>query len=284
MRASLVDNVSVLFYQFLMQGFLFSERQDDLEAVKSRLDTAFGHIRDDRRLDPTSQFVHAFIGSRTYDEISSRAFIRLVTRYQSWDDLAEADTGEIESILAGVTYAEDKSVNLVHALRKIRACAGTIDLEFLADLPVEIGLLWLESIYGVGRKIAAATLNFSTLRKRAFVVDTHVLRVVRRYGFVTVQADSVAVYDAIMASASEFDADDLYELHWQLKYLGQRICTHANARCNSCFLADICLRRVEKRLEPANTAMQKITAHRASSAEIPESVRVAASLTSNVKA
>jgi endonuclease-3 len=267
-----------------MQGYLFSERQDDIKTMKSRLDAAFGNIRDEQRLDPTSQFVHAFIGSRTYDEISSCAFVRLVTRYQSWDDLAGADASEIERVLAGVTYAEDKSVNLVHALRRIRACAGTIDLEFLADLPVEMGLSWLENIYGVGRKIAAATLNFSTLRKRAFVIDTHVLRVVKRFGFVAAQADSVAVYDAIMASAPEFDADDLYELHWQLKYLGQKICTHSSVRCNSCFLADICLRRLEKRLEPANNAMQKITAHRASSAEIPVSVRQVASQTSNVKA
>ena len=246
-----------------MQGFLFSERREDLKDVKSRLDAAFGNIRDEQRLDPTSQFVHAFIGSRTYDEIASRAFVQLVTRYQSWDDLAEAAPSEIENVLAGVTYAEDKSVNLVHALRKIRSCAGTIDLEFLADLPVEMGLSWLENIYGVGRKIAAATLNFSTLRKRAFVVDTHVLRVVRRYGFVAAQADSVAVCDAIMASASEFDADDLYELHWQLKYLGQRICMYFSAQCSLCFLSDICLRRLEKRLEPANAAKQKNIAHRA---------------------
>ena len=266
-----------------MQEFLFSGRRDDLKAVKSRLDAAFGNIRDDQRLDPTSQFVHAFISSRTYDQISSRAFTRLVTRYQSWEDIAGADVSEIERVLAGVTYAENKSVNLVHALRKIRACAGTIDLEFLADLPVEMGLSWLENIYGVGRKIAAATLNFSTLRKRAFVVDTHVLRVMRRFGFVAAQADGVAVYEAIMASALEFDADDLYELHWQLKYLGQRICTHANARCSSCFLSDICLRRLEKRLESANNATRRIAAHRASSAETPVPVRRVASLASNVK-
>lgn len=268
----------------LMQGYLFTERQGDIETMKSRLNAAFGNIRDEQRLDPTSQFVHAFIGSRTYDEVSSRAFARLVMRYQSWEDIADADAREIESVLAGVTYAEDKSVNLVHALRKIRACAGMIDLEFLADLPVEMGLLWLENIYGVGRKIAAATLNFSTLRKRAFVVDTHVLRVVRRFGIVAAQADRVAVYDAIMASAPAFDADDLYELHWQLKYLGQRICTHVNAQCSFCVLSDICLRRLEKRLEPANDATRRIAAHRASSAEIPVSVRRVASLASNVKA
>jgi endonuclease-3 len=229
-----------------MQGCLFSDRQGDLRAVGNRLEAVFGKIRDEQRLDPTSQFVHAFIGSRTYDEISSRAFARLVARYQNWDDIADAPAIDIESALAGVTYSDDKAVNLKGALRKIRACTGTISLEFLADLPVETGLLWLENIYGVGRKIAAATLNFSTLRKRAFVVDTHVLRVMRRFGFVGASADGVAVYDAVMTSVPDFDADGLYELHWQLKYLGQRTCTHANASCGSCPLSDICLKRVEK--------------------------------------
>lgn len=229
-----------------MHGFLFSNRQVDLEAARDRLKTVFGKIRDDRRLDPVSQFVHAFIGSRTYDETSFRAFVGLVARYRNWDDVADAPTNDIENALATVTFSEDKAVNLKGALRKMRSCVGTISLEFLADLPVEVGLSWLEDIYGVGRKIAAATLNFSTLRKRAFVVDTHVLRVMRRYGFVGARADEITVYDIVMTSAPDFDADDLYELHWQLKYLGQKTCTHSNALCGSCLLSDICLKRVEK--------------------------------------
>jgi len=210
------------------------------------LEAVFGKIRDDRRLDPVSQFVHAFIGSRTHDETSSRALVRLVARYRNWNDLADAPVGDIERMLDGVTYCEDKAVNLKGALRKMRASTGAISLDFLADLPVEVGLSWLENIYGVGRKIAAATLNFSTLRKPAFVVDTHVLRVMRRFGFVGANANGVAVYDSVMASVPDFDADGLYELHWQLKYLGQSTCTHANALCGSCPLSDICLKRLEK--------------------------------------
>jgi endonuclease III len=235
-----------LFYLSFVQAYLFSNRQADLESMAARLEAVFGKIRDDRRQDPTSQFVRAFIGSRTYDETSSHVFDRLTTLYRNWDDFADAPASEIEKVLAGVTYSQEKAVNLKGALRKIRASAGAIDLEFLADLPVEMGLSWLEGIYGVGRKIAAATLNFSTLRKRAFVVDTHVLRVMRRYGFVGRKADEVVIHDAVMASAPDFDADDLYELHWHFKYLGQRTCTHSNALCSSCPLSDTCLKRVEK--------------------------------------
>ncbi len=231
-----------------MQLSLFPSQRADLQSVRDRLGAVFGKIRDDRRLDPTSQFVHAFIGSRTYDEVASQAFVRLVGQYGSWDDIADAPVNDIETILVRVTYAEKKAPALKFALRKIRARAGSIDLEFLADHPVEPGLFWLEQIYGTGRKIAAATLNFSTLRKKAFVVDTHVLRVMRRFGFVNPRADEVAVYDAVMAVANDFDADDFYELHWYLKGLGRKICTHSRALCASCSLSDICMKRVESGL------------------------------------
>src|SRR5665213_1251847 len=48
-----------------------------------------------------------------------------------------------------------------------------------------------------------------------------------------------------MASADGLDADDLFELHWQMKSLGQAICTHTQALCASCPLSDICPRRLE---------------------------------------
>ena len=70
----------------------------------------------------------------------------------------------------------------------------------------------------------------------------HVLRVLRRFGFVDANASAEEAYDAVMAAADDFDADDLYELHWQLKSLGQKACSQAQARCFSCPLADICLR------------------------------------------
>ena len=227
-----------------MQELLFSDLNTDLRAMQRRLVAAFGHIRDERRLDPTGQFVRTFIGSRTQDEVSMRAFRDLLLRYRYWSAIAEAPAEEIETVLSGVTFAPDKARNLKTALRRIRAGLGRINLEFLADHPVSFGLFWLEQFHGVRRKIAAATLNFSTLRGRAFVVDTHVRRVLRRFGFVGPRADTIAAYHAIMAAGHDLDADDLYELHWHLKRLGQHTCTHFHAACDVCPLSDLCLKRV----------------------------------------
>jgi endonuclease-3 len=216
----------------------------DLRSVRGRLQAVYGAIRDAERLNPIDQFVLSFLGSRTYDRASWNAFLRLLSRNKSWNDVADAAPEDIEAALADVTYPEKKAPELKRALQKIRARAGAINLDFLEDIHTGTALLWLEQIHGVGRKIAAATLNFSTLRKRTFVVDTHVLRVLQRFGFVKLTAGTEETYDAVMSAVNGWDADDLYEFHWHLKILGQRTCTHRRAHCNSCPLSTICMKRI----------------------------------------
>jgi endonuclease III len=224
----------------------FDFKQVDLRAIRDRLSARFGRIPDGERLDPVSQFVCSFLGSRTPDPISWNAFARLVMRYRSWDAVADAPEVDIEALIRNVTFPEKKAPELKGALRRTRASYGKINFDFLVDLEIGQALFQLEQIQGVGRKTAAATLNFSTLRGRAFVVDTHVLRVLRRFGFVGANASTEAAYDAVMAAADDFDADGLRQLHWHLKSFGQKTCSHAQARCASCPLSNMCLQRVEE--------------------------------------
>jgi endonuclease-3 len=228
-----------------MQTNLFSGQSADLKSIRDRLKIAFGRERSGVRVSAINQFIRSFISSRTLDWQSDRAFMRLLSRYSDPEALAEAPVAEIEAALAGVQFADKKARELKAALLHIRARAGSVDLDFLARLDVETALIWLEQIRGVGRKIAAATLNFSVLRKRAFVVDTHIIRVMRRFGFVKPNAEIEDVYDAVMAAARDMSADDLAEFHWHLKRLGQNTCKALKANCTACPLAETCLKRME---------------------------------------
>jgi endonuclease-3 len=228
-----------------MQTELAFGQTADLKTIKVRLRSAFGPEPEGVRLRPIDQFIRGFIGSRTYDWQSNRAFTRILNRFTGPEEMADAPVAEIARLLEGVTHGDDKAKNLQGALREIRAASGALDLEFLGGLEVGPALQWLEQIHGVGRKIAAATLNFSSLRKRAFVVDTHIIRVMRRFGFVRSHATTQDVYDAVMAAADRFSATDLYELHWHLKKLGQNTCEHARAACTACPLSDFCMKRIE---------------------------------------
>jgi endonuclease-3 len=228
-----------------MQTALAFGQSADLVFLRDRLRDRFGPVFDALRHDPISQLVKASISSRTYDEVSSTAFERLVMRYPDIEDLAAAPVEEIEAVISDVEFAETKALHLRAALRMIKAQQGAILLDFLWNWPVDLAMRWLTSLPGAGHKVAAAVLNFSSLRRRIFVVDTHVLRVLQRFGFVGAKADGKDASDAVMAAADSFDTDDVYELHWLLKYLGQQICTHGIAHCSECPLATMCLKRVQ---------------------------------------
>jgi protein ImuA len=228
-----------------MHGTFNFGQSADLHRIRTRLSARFGRFRADERCDPVGQFILAFIGSRTLEATAVQARAKLLQRYSGWDGIADADVAEIQVLLKDVTFPEKKAAELKEALQVIRMRVGQVNLDFLADYDVPQALEFLENIHGVGRKIAAATLNFSVLCKRSFVIDTHVLRVLRRFGLVEKNAETEAAYDAVMLATEDCDADALFELHCLIKTLGQTTCTQAQAMCASCPLSDICLRRVE---------------------------------------
>src|SRR5882724_8189449 len=134
--------------------------------IRARLLAWLGPQRDTLRLDPVSHLVAAIISKRTRDEVSSAAFARLQRRYSSWEMLCSASPGEVEALIVPVNLAERKARELPLALRKIAARSGSLDLDFLADWDEEMAMQWLRGLPGVGSKVAATVLNFSTLRKR----------------------------------------------------------------------------------------------------------------------
>jgi len=206
----------------------------DMAWVRNQLRFFFG--RPDRvcARAPIGQLVKSSISHRTLDEVSLAAYQRLVEAYPEWPALATASTGDVEALIGDVTFPDVKARHLGDALRAIGARHPDFDLDFLGRLSVAEALAWLERLPGVGRKVSASTLNFSTLDMPAFVVDTHVLRVLGRYGFVRNTADTRAAYDAVMGASSRWSAAELAELHILMKRLGQTICRHDRARCPDC--------------------------------------------------
>lgn len=207
---------------------------EDIARMRDQLRSCFG--RPDRvcARSPIGQLVKSSISNRTRDEVSLAAYRRLVTAYPQWPALAEASTDDVEALIGDVTFPDVKARHLGRALRAIGARHPDFDLDFLGRLSVAEALAWLERLPGVGRKVSASTLNFSTLNMPAFVVDSHILRVLGRYGFVRHAAETRTAYDAAMAIMPGWSAAELAELHVLMKRLGQIICCHGRARCADC--------------------------------------------------
>ena len=232
-----------MFQLFCMQTMFSFGQTADLRAISDRLRRRFGSVPERQRLDPISQFVRAFVATRTRDEKARAAFARLKERFTEWDSLADAPVDEIEQVLGDVTFADAKALNLKLALQKIRTRAGTLNLDFLATLDVSTAHIWLEQIHGVGRTIAAAVLNRSTLQRRTFVVDTHGQRVLQRLGIAKPNASIEATYEAVMTAADGLGADELHELNWHVKTLGYKTCITSRPICEICPLSDLCATR-----------------------------------------
>lgn len=225
-----------------MQLLLPLTRENALIAeIQRRLLACLGRPGPFRPLDPVSQLVMGIIGGRTLGADSLRAFKGLLVGFPSWEALRDGPGPAVEAAIRPVTYGEAKARHLQRALRLVTALRGRLDLDFLGDWPVEPALAWLERLPGVGRKVSAATLNFSTLRRPALVIDTHHLRVVARLRLVGPHATIATAYDHIVPRLPRsWDAADLDDHHQLLKRLGQRHC-HAQApSCGACPLRDLC--------------------------------------------
>ncbi|MEW6454255.1 MAG: endonuclease III [Pseudomonadota bacterium] len=211
-----------------------------LTDVRERLLRVYGPQRDTERHDPTSQLFKAMASSCTRDAVSQAAYERLHEKF-AWEDLPVVTQEAVAAVIAAVTRPNEKAIQIVAAARIIRSQRGSVDLDFLVDWPTDAAFAWLDRLPGVGSKIAAAVLNFSSLRKPLLVVDRHILRVSKRLGLLPPKADFDRGFRLLMRHVpAQWDADHLYELHWLMKMHGQQICRHHQTACASCALATLC--------------------------------------------
>ena len=225
-----------------MQLLLPLDREAALIAeIHGRLLARFGRPGPFRHLDPVSQLVMGIIGGRTLGVDSLRAFKALLAGFASWEALRDGPAPAVEVAIRPVTYAPAKARHLQRALRQVTALRGRLELDFLGDWPVAPALAWLERLPGVGRKVSAATLNFSRLRRPALVIDTHHLRILVRLRLVGPRASIAQAYDHIVPRLPDtWDAAELDDHHQLLKKLGQAHCHAWQPSCDGCPLQDLC--------------------------------------------
>jgi endonuclease III len=192
------------------------------------------------RRSPIGALVKSLISGRTRDAVSLAAYHRLCRAFPAPAALARATPAAIARVIADVTFAEAKAEWLTQAMARIARARPDFDLAFLGQVPLDAALAWLEALPGVGRKVAAATLNASTLGRPVFIVDSHVLRVMQRLGFVGAHADAETASAQVTAGAPGWSGDDFLLFHVATKRVGQLFCRPEARHCAACPLAFDC--------------------------------------------
>ena len=213
----------------------------DVVRLRKRLGEAFGPPQPHVRRDPVAQLVWGLVGARTQDALTDEVLARLRAAFRPLGRLGEARVEEVLPLIAPVTHAERKAPQLIEAIRRIGRLRGAVTLDFLQGWPLDDAMAWLQELPGVGQKVAAAVLNFSTLRRRIMVVDTHVWRVAVRTGLAAKDADPGEVRLTVMDHAPDaWEAEDFGDLHKLMMRLGRLHCGQVSPECPGCPLRVLC--------------------------------------------
>ena len=187
-------------------------------------------------MDAVSELVSTILSQNTNDVNRDVAFDRLRARLPAWEQVRDADTETVIEAIRPAGLANQKGPRIQQALRIITQERGELDLDFLADWPVEEAKEWLCAINGVGPKTAAIVLLFS-LGRPAFPVDTHVHRVSKRLGLI---GPKVSREKAHVELEELMPVEAYYPFHLNVIRHGRGICSSRKPRCTECSLNDLC--------------------------------------------
>jgi endonuclease-3 len=204
--------------------------------VYRRLIEFYGYPDWRNPMPPLDELVSTILSQNTNDANRDRAYQSLRRRFPTWEAVRDADPQAVIEAIRPAGLANQKGPRIQAVLREITAERGRLNLDFLADLPVEEASQWLMKFKGVGPKTAAIVLQFS-LQKPAFPVDTHIYRVTGRLGL---RPSRMTVEQAHIHLAQLFPPETYYAAHLNLIRLGREICQARHPNCPACPLKEVC--------------------------------------------
>src|SRR5713101_803416 len=151
----------------------------------------------------------------------------LFRKYSSVEDYATVSQEELEQDIRPTGFYRNKAKN-------IRATAQRIITNFGGEVPRT--MTELLTLPGVARKTANVVLGNAFGIVEGFVVDTHIGRLARRFGWTTSE-DPVKVEQDLMRIIPRQDWLDLSHM---LIYHGRATCTARKPKCAQCALSTLC--------------------------------------------
>jgi endonuclease III len=187
-------------------------------------------------LPAIDELVSTILSQNTNDINRDRGFNALRAKFPTWEQVRDAAADEVIDAIRPAGLANQKGPRMQQVLKAITEERGSLDLSFLADMPLEEARGWLTKFNGVGPKTAAIVLCFS-LGIPAFPVDTHVYRVTGRIGL---RPEKLTVEQAHPYLEAVFPPETYYAAHLNLIRLGREICNARKPLCMNCPIVKLC--------------------------------------------
>jgi endonuclease-3 len=194
------------------------------------LEREFGVPQIDQRKSPLDELIFTILSQNTNDVNRDRAYTSLRKSFPSWDEVLEAQEGEIADAIRVGGLAQTKSVRIKEILSWVKKEFGRLSLDFLFDMPVPEAKQILSSLKGVGPKTICCVLLFSC-GKSVFPVDTHILRIAKRFRWVPENASSEQAHKIL---GQLVPLEKMFSFHINLIRHGRETCKSRNPLHSSC--------------------------------------------------
>jgi endonuclease III len=204
-----------------------------VRALRDRLRLIYGRPVAPPHGRGIEELILTVLSQSTNDRNRDVAYLRLTTRFPSWEAVRDAPLEEVEAAIQPGGLHRQKSVRIQEILR---ALPDPPDLTFLGELPVAEARAYLTALPGVGRKTAACVLLFA-FGLPDVPVDTHVSRVGTRLALFRPGAPFEELHDEMLRLTP---AGQEVELHINLLRHGRRTCHAQRPNCPECALNRSC--------------------------------------------
>ncbi len=177
--------------------------------------------------NPLELLVATQLSAQCTDERVNIVTADLFKKYRSVEDYAAVSQEELEKDIKSTGFYRNKAKNL-------RAAAQRMITDYNGEVPRTMEEIL--KLPGVARKTANVVLGNAYGIVVGFVVDTHIGRLARRFGWTTSE-DPVKVEQDLMRIIPQQDWLDLSHM---LIYHGRAICMSRKPNCAQCTLSTLC--------------------------------------------
>ncbi|MGH9923156.1 MAG: endonuclease III domain-containing protein [Nitrososphaerales archaeon] len=199
---------------------------ETINKVKPPRLTALKELQEEESGDPLQILIGTILSARTRDENTTVAVRNLFTKYKTAEQLANANTKQIEKLIKSTGFYHVKA-------KRIKDVANMLIEEYAGRVPDNIDELL--SLPGVGRKTANCVLVYA-FNKPAVPVDTHVHRISNRLGLVETKTPEQTELEL----TSKIDKKYWTKINDTFVMFGQNICRPVGPLCEPCLLKRSC--------------------------------------------
>jgi endonuclease-3 len=208
-----------------------------LRKITLLLEKHYGIPRRTRPANPLDILIETILSQNTNDQNRDKAYQRLKTQFPHWEDVLEAKMNRVVSAIRQGGLAQQKAKRIREILLWIKRQQGKLSLSFSRKMDSEEIKETIGALKGIGPKTLHCLLLFG-LRREAFPVDTHILRIGKRLGFIPEGMDAEKAH---LWMRPLIPKEKSLSLHLNLIRFGRSLCKAKNPSCDICFLSCQCL-------------------------------------------